>query len=144
MRHARDTCGLIDLDADEATGFRDHVVLAGVDAHPDPDLDPVGPRLVAQGALRRDRGGETVGRLLEGDEERVALGALLAGVVAELGPRGPYDRAVSLADRRVALPAELLLESGLSLDIREEEGPGPAPGHRFAHPSDDLSAVSLR
>ena len=55
--------------------------LAGVEAHPDVDLDAVGPVVSCERELCLDRREQRVARAREGDEERVALGVDLVSAV---------------------------------------------------------------
>ena len=78
--HCRDARRLVDVDADHAAAAgrgSDPLGFAGVEPHPDPDVDAVRPGLAVERALAGDRGGQRRGRPPERDEERIALGALL-------------------------------------------------------------------
>ena len=96
----------------------DRLGLARVDPHAHPQLCAVGPRVRGERALRVDRGGQRVGRVLEGHEERVARGVHLDAAVG--GPRRPQEPVVVLEGRAVAVarPAE---DHRGGLDVGEQE-----------------------
>ena len=135
----REPRGAVDAQADEA--LPGLLGTAGVEAHPDPDRRAIGPRFSRQRALRGDGRLDRVGRLVEGDEQGIALGALLDPAV-RLG-RGPEDLAMALAQLGVAVPPDGLLEPRRALDVAEQEGEGAARQRAgFGHPWGTRAAVS--
>ena len=134
--HRRDARRLVDVDADHAAtaGRRsDALGFAGVEPHPDPDVDAIGPGLAVERALTGDGGGQGGGRPPERDEERIALGALLDPAVRL--PRRAQEHPVALEDLAVALGPERLLELRRAFDIAEQEGDGAARrGLGLGHP----------
>jgi hypothetical protein len=93
--------------------------LAGVEAHPDLDLDTVGPGMGTKRELTLDRGQQRLARACERDEERIALRVDLVTVVSL---EGPPEHALMVAEDRAVVIAQLLHEPRRALDIREEEG----------------------
>ena len=97
--------------------------LAGVEAHPDADVDAVGPLLRCVRALRFDGCGDRIAGARKGEEERVALRVDLdAAVLCEALAHQPPVRRQDIVE---AL-AELLEERRRPLDITEDEGDGAA------------------
>ncbi len=97
--------------------------LARVQAHPHPDDRAVRPLVGGVGALRLDRGRDSVAGAGEGEEERVALRVDLdAPALAEPLAHQP---AVVAEDALVPL-AEELQERRRALDVAEDEGDGAA------------------
>jgi hypothetical protein len=91
--------------------------LAGVDADPNPH------RPICEFSLDVHRRGDRVARTRERDEERVPLRVHFEPAVAS--ERGTHDAAVLREHVGVALP-ELVKQPRGALDVREEEGHGPA------------------
>ena len=92
--------------------------LARVQAHAHANLRPAGPGVVAQRALRRDRGLGRVACAREREEERVTLrvhlgAAALAETLADDPPVRRHDVAVGVA--------ELLQQPRRPLDVGEDE-----------------------
>ena len=94
--------------------------VAGVEAHPDPDLGAVRPGLGGEVALGVDRGGHAPGHLGEDGEDAVALGLLL--VPAGRPDRRPDDLAVAGEERRPGVDRQRLRELRRALDVGEQEG----------------------
>jgi hypothetical protein len=82
------------------------VWLAGVHAHTHEQLPSARPLVVAQRALRVDRGGHGVARTREGEEERVALGVDLRALAG--AERLAHKPPVVARDAPELLVAELL------------------------------------
>ena len=93
--------------------------------------------MLGERALRRARGQRGVRRLAKGDEEGVALRVdLLAAVLFECGAQDP-----AVLGQHLAVPVSQLLEQARrALDVREEEGDGPA--RKLGHPRVQCTAVS--
>ena len=105
--------------------------LAGVQAHPDARLNPLGPVVLRERLLRGDRPRHGVGGGPENDEERVALRVDLdAPVLREDGPKEAVVRGEHLA---VALTPERRQEARGALHVREQERDGP--GRQLGHAS---------
>ncbi len=104
--------------------------LAGVHTHPHLQGDVVGPGVVADRALGRDRGLDPRPRGAEHHEERVALGARDVAV-----PTGLSDDPMMVVEQSVVALAELVQQPRRSLDVGEQqgEGPGRRVGRRCAH-----------
>ena len=64
---AGDAAGAVNMESDVALGAE--AGIAGVHAHPDPDLGVVRPRLAGERALGGQGGRDRAGRRREGDEE---------------------------------------------------------------------------
>ena len=111
MGSSADAGGAVDVDPDVA--LVSQLWLAGVDPHPDGNLECA---LRLLGRRQRVRGAG------EDDEEGVALGVDLDPAVAF--ERLAEDAAVLAQDVGIAL-AELVEEPGRALDVGEDEGDGP-------------------
>ena len=133
VRCCRDPGRAVDVQAHEAR--RRFRRLAGVEAHPNVDLDTFWPRLGGEGPLPLHGGHDRLDRAVEDDEERVALGRLLASAV--VGEGCPQECRLSLEDRGVRRAAERFEQPGRALDVREQEGErrrrgGPVRRHQPA------------
>ena len=94
-----------------------------MDPHADAKLRVLGPDMIRQRPLARDRGGDRVLRPSVRDEERVALRVdLAAAVLRECLAQDPVMIGERLSVDRPAQPFE---QRGRSLDVREEKGDGP-------------------
>ena len=92
-------------------------------------LHSVRPGVRGERPLRRDCGQRGVPRPAKGDEERVALRVdLLSAVLGE----GRAQDAPVLGQHLAVAVAQLLEQAGRALDVREEEGDGPA--RELGHP----------
>jgi hypothetical protein len=94
-----------------------------VEAHPDPNLGAVRPRLRREVALGVDRGSHAPGNLGEDREDAVALGLLL--VPAGRPDRRPDDLAVAGEERGPGVDRQRLRELRGALDVGEQKGDGP-------------------
>ena len=94
--------------------------LAHVHPHADPQAQSVGPFVRLDGTLRLDRGGEAGAGRIEGEEERVALRAVLDP--ACMVDCGAHDPPVMTQQRRI-LVAATFQESCRALDVGKHEGP---------------------
>ena len=112
----------MDVGAD-VLAVRVERAVAGVEAHPDPDLGAVRPGLRGEVALGVDRGGHAAGHLGEDREDAVALGLLL--VPAGRPDRRPDDLAVAGEERRPGVDRQRLRELRRALDVGEQKGHGP-------------------
>ena len=123
---AGDAAGAVNVESDVPLGAE--AGLAGVHAHPDPDLDVVRPRLAGERALRGNGGRDRSGRRWKGDEEGVPLGPHLDATLRLEGR--PQQLLVSSEDRRPSL-ALRLEQPGRPLDVGEQErdGTGQQLGH---------------
>ena len=117
------------MDAEAVVALVAEVRLARVQPHADTALGALGPGVLGERALRRDRGQGGVRRLAKGDEERVALRVdLLSLVLCEGGAQDP-----AVIGEHLAVPvSQLLQQPGRALDVREEERDGPA--REVGHP----------
>ena len=97
--------------------------IASVEAHPDVDLDAVGPRFRCQPALGFDCRGHALVDTLEDGEDPVPLGLLL--VAAGRLDRAPDQRPVARQHLRPLAQRKRLGEPCRALDVREQEGHGP-------------------
>ena len=132
------------VDPDPDVALRGRRRLGGVDAHPDPELPPVRPRVAGEGSLPLARRPERVARPREGDEEGVALRVDLVPAVRR--ERLAEEPPVILEHRGVPLGAEVPQQPRRALDVREQEGDGPARplGHpRMMARPDASSLVGL-
>jgi hypothetical protein len=109
----------------------------GMQAHPNANAGPLGPRVAREGALRRRRRSGGVVRACERDEEGIALGAELAATVRlercpEEAVMGGESLAVPLAER--------VEEAGRPLDVGEQQrdlaGGKLGPWRWFSHSLD--------
>ena len=98
--------------------------LTGVQAHPDPDRRPFGPALGGQVTLSIDGGRHCVCGGGKGDEERVTL--CVHHLPSVGGDRSPHDPIVDLENLGVPVVTQRLEQRGRPLDVREQEGDGPA------------------
>jgi hypothetical protein len=113
----------MDVKADQSRGA--DVRLARMDAHPDPDVRSLGPRVTGQAPLRRDRRKQRTARGREGEVEAVSGRALLD---ATLVSKGIFEQPMVVRQGfRVAL-TECLEQSGGAFDVGEEERDGPDRG----------------
>ena len=121
-----DTRGAMDADPDVA--LLAHPRLTRVQAHAHSDCTSVRPALGRQVALSVDGGRDGVGSRAEGDEERIALRVHHPPVV---GGEGTTQQPLVLGEHlRVAVAAQLMEQLGRALDVREQEGDGPARNPR--------------
>ena len=98
--------------------------LTGVQTHPNPDRRPVGPALGGQVTLSIDGRRHCVCGGRKGNEERVTLRVHHLPPVG--GDRSPHDPIVDLENLRVPVVTQRLEQRGRPLDVREQEGDGPA------------------
>ncbi len=89
-----------------------------MEPHPHPDARALWPRLLLDGALASDRGGEGFPGVREHNEERVALRSDDGSAVSP--KRVSEQSLVGLEHARIALP-ERLQESRAALDVAEQE-----------------------
>lgn len=107
-----------------------HSCLAAMDAHPHPDRCIKRPLMPGERPLPGDGCRDSLPRVVEGDEERVALRRDLVSVV-----RGPRlaQQPVVLVEDAVVVVAEVLQEPRRRLDIGEQEGDGAAGRRSVGH-----------
>src|SRR3954447_26208934 len=122
LRDRRDPCRPVDPETHVAVAGL--LCIAGVDADPDADRGVVRPRLCPESTLDSARRGDPLPRLLEIDEERVALRAELVAAVRRPGLAG--DRSMPRQQLRVAVAPDRPLERRRAFDVREQEGQRPA------------------
>ena len=119
------------VDAEADVPFAADGRLAGVDAHPHPQLLAAGPVMGGKLALPVEGSSDGILGAPEGREERVALRVDLRAVV--VGESRPDDPLMVGEDGRVFL-AQLLQQPSRPLDVGEEEGDGAGrPLGRSAH-----------
>jgi len=100
-----------------------HCRLAGIEAHSDAYVEPVGPGESCEGPLAGDRRHDRVLRLPEGEEEGVALGIDLAPAHLH---HGLSQQPLVLCEHGVvALTPKRVEQTRRALDVREQEGDGP-------------------
>ena len=105
-------------DVEAEVALAAHGRLAGVQAHPHPDVDPVGPVVLGVGALRLDRCRDGVAGTGKGEEEGIALRVDLdASEGREAFPHQPPV----LGEDVVVTLAEPLQERGRAFDVAEDE-----------------------
>ena len=114
-----DPGGAVDVEARVVVAAQDGVTR--VEAHPDPDLDAAGPVLSGDRPLHLDRPTDRARRLVEGDEEGIALRA--HDDAGGLAGFAPHEVVVHRHDRRPGA-AERLGESRAALDVGEQECDG--------------------
>src|SRR5450755_50082 len=98
-----------------------HARLAGMQSHPDSDLDAGRPPLTGQAELPADRRADRIACAPKREEQRVALGTELLAPVAL--KRGPNNALVPREHVPIAAP-QSLEQARRALDIREHEGHG--------------------
>src|SRR4051812_49283912 len=94
-----------------------------MNAHADPDPAALGPLVLGERLLRVRRGGDGFARPAERHEERVALSVDLLALVRLEGRS--QQAVVRVTDVRVTA-AQFSDEAGRTLDVRKQEGDGPA------------------
>jgi hypothetical protein len=126
------------MDAETVVALVADAGLARVHAHSHTTLHSVRPGMLGERALRRACGQRGVRGLAKGDEEGVALRVdLLSAVLFEGGAQDP-----AVLGQHLAVPVSQLLEqAGRALDVREEEGDGPA--RELGHPRVQFTTVSV-
>ena len=107
----------VNVDPDIVVAAGD--ALAGVKAHPDARRLATRPGRGREGALRRNRGGDSRRRVAEDDEERVALGRSLDP--AGRCECGPEEALMLLEQSTVGGRPERLDEACRTLDVAEQE-----------------------
>jgi hypothetical protein len=114
--------------------------LARVDSDPHPHVRAVRPPMAGQRPLNRDRCRHRISGAAEGDEERVALR------VDHLAPMRGEDLAEQplLVGQELAVPspAQPFQQPGRALDVREQEGDGPAKTLRREPPCPEASSAT--
>ena len=109
--------GAMDIQADQAvSGLRR---LAGVDAHPHPDVLPAGPGVSLQGLLHVDGCGHAGARRGKHGEQPVSLSVHLPAAVS--GQARPDERTIIGEYLRVEAFSQAPQQSGRALDIGEEK-----------------------
>ena len=124
VRCRGDTGCVVDRHAHELVVVFRH--LADVHSHPDPQAQPVGPFVRLEATLRLDRRGEAGARRIEGEEERVALRAVLDP--ACMVDCGAHDPPVMTQQRRI-LVAATLQERCRALDVGKQQRSGSTRPH---------------
>ncbi len=129
------------VDTESDIALTAHRRLARVDAHADTQLSVVGPRMLGEAELARDRAGDGVLGAPEGDEERVSLRVDL--VAAVLGERLAEDPLVVGERPTVDVASQLFEQLRGSFDVCEQEGDG-ADGQFVdrAHADESLIAAA--
>ncbi len=121
MARSRDASGAVHRKADVAPVGDGR--LAGVHADSNPHLPPVRPRMLRKCALAGYSGHNSVACTGKDEEEGVALSIdFPPAVPRECAPQ----QATMFGEHIAVLLAKLALEAGGALDVREQEGDGPA------------------
>ena len=115
---SHDPRSLVDVEADVLR--RGHERLAGVEAHADEELAPLGPGVREEGALSLARCGERLACALKGDDEGVAFVVHLVAAMAH--ERRAQEPAMVVQRLRVAVDAQLCDQPRGALDVGEEKG----------------------